>query len=138
LPNLLSQVGRARESEAKSMLGALNRAQQAYFTEKAAFAGAGQISNLEIPIGDTSYYTFSIVDEAVQKATGNNNANNGTKDYLGGVQFGTDVRSYRAILCRSTNIATNYGLASTDVINAGVDVSTNTLSCNTTNSEEIR
>ena len=38
LPNLLGQVGKARESEAKSQLGAINRAQQAFFTERGEFA----------------------------------------------------------------------------------------------------
>jgi len=37
LPNLLGQVGRARESEAKTSLGAIQRAQQAYFTERGKF-----------------------------------------------------------------------------------------------------
>jgi type IV pilus assembly protein PilA len=30
LPNLLSQVGKARESEAKTAVGSINRAQQSY------------------------------------------------------------------------------------------------------------
>jgi type IV pilus assembly protein PilA len=138
LPSLLVQVGKARESEAKSILGALNRAQQAYFTEKSVFANAGQIDNLEIPLGDTSYYTFSVVAEAVQKATGNNNLGNGTRDYLGGVQYHTDTGTYRGIICRSINSATNYSLAATDVVNAGIENSSNIIGCNTTTSEEIK
>ena len=39
LPNLLGQVGKAREAEGKNGLGILNRAQQAYFLEKKMFAG---------------------------------------------------------------------------------------------------
>jgi type IV pilus assembly protein PilA len=49
LPNLLGQVGKARESEAKSTIGALNRAQQSYYTEKAAFANSTSL--LEVPTG---------------------------------------------------------------------------------------
>jgi len=37
LPNLLGQVGRARESEAKTNLAAIQRSQQAYFTERGRF-----------------------------------------------------------------------------------------------------
>ena len=37
LPNLLGQVGKARESEAKTALGALNRGQQAYHLEASQF-----------------------------------------------------------------------------------------------------
>lgn len=137
LPSLLSQVGKAREAEAKAILGALNRAQQVYFSKNSTFANSGQINTLEVPIANTNYYTFSIVGEAIQKATGNNNAINGTKDYLGGVQFASDFRSYRGIVCRSTRSATNYDIASTDIINAGIDVSTNILVCNLANSQEI-
>ena len=48
LPNMLGQVGKARESEAKSTIGALNRAQQAYYTEKGSFADA--TNKLEVPV----------------------------------------------------------------------------------------
>ena len=37
LPNLLGQVGKARESEAKTALGALNRGQQSYHLEASQF-----------------------------------------------------------------------------------------------------
>ncbi len=137
-PNLLTQVGKARESEAVINLGALNRAQQAYFTEKSSFAGIGQLDNLEVPISNTGYYTFAIVDIGVQHAIGKNNGTNGTKDYLGGVQYRTDVRTYRNIICRSTDFANDYELTATDVINAGVNTSTNTIQCNSTTSQSIR
>ncbi|MBE9171241.1 prepilin-type N-terminal cleavage/methylation domain-containing protein [Pleurocapsales cyanobacterium LEGE 06147] len=138
LPNLLSQVGKAREAEAKNILGALNRAQQSYFSERAVFADNGQIDKLEVPLGGVKYYTFDVVALGVQKATGNNNANNGTRDYLGGVQYATNTRAYRSILCRSTKSASRYDIAATDVINAGVNVSANVIACNNANSEEIK
>ena len=138
IPNVLNQVGKARESEARVQLGALNRAQQAYFTEKGTFVDADQISLLNVPITNATYYTFSTVDEAVQQATGNDNANNGTRDYLGAVQFSSDTGSYRGIICRSTNAATAYSLTNTDVVNAGVTLSSNVIGCNSTNAEEIK
>lgn len=138
LPSLLSQVGKARESEAVVNIGALNRAQQVYFTEKSVFAGAGQINNLETPVSNTNYYTFTIADDGIQHAIGNNNANNGTKDYLGGIQFSTDIRSYQGIICRASNSLNGYVLTDTDITNAGVSASTNILSCNSTNAEEVR
>ena len=139
LPSLLTQVGKARESEARVQLGALNRAQQAYFVEKGAFVDdAGQMNLLDVPVANTTYYTFSIVDEAVQQAIGNDNANNGTRDYLGAVQFSSDTGSYRGIICRSINAATAYSLTNTDVFNAGVTLSSNALGCNSTNAEEIK
>lgn len=54
LPNLLGQVGKARESEAKSQLGAINRAQQAFFTERGEFAR--ESFNLEVPLGNEKFY----------------------------------------------------------------------------------
>ncbi len=38
LPNLFGQIDKARTAEARQFLGALNRAQQAYYFEKASFA----------------------------------------------------------------------------------------------------
>ncbi|MGB5768668.1 MAG: prepilin-type N-terminal cleavage/methylation domain-containing protein, partial [Crocosphaera sp.] len=54
LPNLLGQVGKARESEAKSTLGAMVRAQQTAFAERGEFAGS--IANLEVPVGNEKFY----------------------------------------------------------------------------------
>ena len=38
LPSFLNQANKARESEAKTYVGSMNRAQQAYYLEKTAFA----------------------------------------------------------------------------------------------------
>jgi type II secretory pathway pseudopilin PulG len=38
LPSFLNQIGKARGSEAKSILGTVNRAQQAHYLEKGSFA----------------------------------------------------------------------------------------------------
>lgn len=46
LPNLLSQTGKARESEAKSLLSSIAIAQQSYFFEHQSFANS--ISQLDI------------------------------------------------------------------------------------------
>ncbi len=105
LPNLLGQVGKARESEAKNTIGALNRAQQAYFTEKAVFIeDDADILKLEIPINtdDTKdYYTYSVTGEGVQIATGNDNDKNGTKDYEGAVAYDTTNRQFSTVVCRA-------------------------------------
>lgn len=138
LPNLLGQAGKARETEAKNTLGVLNRAQQTYFYEKGVFANAGEIDKLEIPVDNNGYYSFTIVGTAVQKATGKDNANDGTRDYLGGVQYMSDLQTYKNILCRSTKKVSNYDISSTDILNTGTNLSTNVLTCNTVNSELIK
>ncbi len=68
LPSLLGQVGKARESEAKSQLGAINRAQQAYFTEYSNFAP--HATTLEVPMGNEKYYLITIEDNGAAPATG--------------------------------------------------------------------
>ena len=60
LPNLLGQVGKARESEAKSQLGAINRAQQAFFTERGSFATSS--FGLEVPLGNEKFYLIVLDD----------------------------------------------------------------------------
>jgi type IV pilus assembly protein PilA len=56
MPSMLSQSNKARESEAKTYIGAINRAQQAYFLEKGTF---GYITNLELGISNSANYTYS-------------------------------------------------------------------------------
>ena len=91
LPNLLGQVGKARESEAKNIIGALNRAQQSRFVERGSFAGntdvtttpivvpaatAGAVSGnnyislLEVPTSAAQYYAFGVPEAGLQIATG--------------------------------------------------------------------
>ena len=69
LPNLLSQVGKARETEATTNLGALSRAQQSYHFETQAFSSS--ISNLDQNISIVSeYYDFpdpSVADANIVK-----------------------------------------------------------------------
>lgn len=121
LPNLLGQVGKARESEAKSTIGALNRAQQARYTEKSAFE-ASTINNLEVPVNTSStstsnYYYYSVPAEGVQLATGINNGTNGTRDYAGGVAYNSTNLTFSSVVCRAT--ATSTTLASTNITTPG-------------------
>lgn len=129
LPNLLGQVGKARESEAKSTIGALNRAQQSYFSEKAAFANS--TSTLEVPTTG-KYYSFN-TNNAVSNAIGSSNATQGTRNYTGGVQYATDTRVFTSIVCRATD-SPNYN--GQTVSNTGA-IGTATMAC-TGNGEEVK
>ncbi len=62
LPSLLAQVAKAKQAEAKQNVGALNRAQQAYFLENQAFVtGAGSLSLLGVGIkSQTVNYSYRI------------------------------------------------------------------------------
>jgi type IV pilus assembly protein PilA len=56
LPNLLNQVGKARNSEGRSGVGALNRAQQVYRTENRTF---GALSSLDTTVQNSKLFTFT-------------------------------------------------------------------------------
>ncbi len=68
LPNLLGQVGKARESEAKSQMGAMTRAQQGYFTEYADFAATAE--ELEVPVGNEKYYVITVENDGATPPSG--------------------------------------------------------------------
>jgi type IV pilus assembly protein PilA len=105
LPNMLGQVGKARESEAKTTIGALNRAQQARYTEKASFTS--DLTQLEVPVNtnDTSkgYYTYKATGLGAQLANGNNNTANGTRDYAGATAYDTTNLTFSTVVCRATD-----------------------------------
>jgi type IV pilus assembly protein PilA len=107
LPNLLGQVGKARESEAKTTIGALNRAQQARYTEKASFTST--LTQLEVPVNTDSskaYYTYVGTTAGAQHAKGNSNASNGTRDYSGAAAYNTSTLTFSTVLCRGNDTGT--------------------------------
>lgn len=140
LPNLLGQVGKARESEAKSTIGALNRAQQAYYTEKAKFVGDGAgdtIALLEVPVNTDAnstknYYSYSVVGgtPGVQLASGINRDTNGTKDYAGGVAYNTTDRTFSAVVCRMLDGTVD--ITQTDITTPGAGAGVVVTCANTT------
>jgi type IV pilus assembly protein PilA len=58
LPSFLNQANKAKQSEAKTYVGSANRAQQAYFLEKNAFAP--DLTTLELGISNTPNYSYTI------------------------------------------------------------------------------
>jgi type IV pilus assembly protein PilA len=57
LPSYLNQAAKTRASEAKSILGTINRSQQAYRLENNTFAGV--LTNLDAKISG-NFYTYSL------------------------------------------------------------------------------
>ncbi|WP_045359535.1 type IV pilin-like G/H family protein [Microcystis aeruginosa] len=55
IPSLLGQIAKGKQAEARSVLGAINRAQQAYRYENVTFTTLNQ---LPIAINDAKFYTF--------------------------------------------------------------------------------
>jgi prepilin-type N-terminal cleavage/methylation domain-containing protein len=65
IPNLLEQIGKARETTAKNGVSILIRAEQAYHFEKGFFIdGGGDIRNvskiLGVTLPESKYYSFSV------------------------------------------------------------------------------
>jgi len=56
LPSFLNQANKAKQAEAQTYVGSINRGQQAYYLEKSAF---GELSSLELGISNTQNYTYA-------------------------------------------------------------------------------
>lgn len=110
LPSLLSQTNKAKQAEARQNVGAMNRAQQAFFLEKNNFTldpnelGVGiksQTTNFRYSIRGTANTVISNVAEGI--------GSNTLKSYAGGVgtlQSGTTGQTEvltQALLCESNN-----------------------------------
>jgi type II secretion system protein G len=55
LPSFLNQANKARQSEAQTYVGSINRGQQAYYLENSAF---GILEDLDLGITNTKNYTY--------------------------------------------------------------------------------
>ena len=123
LPNLLGQVGKARETEGKNGVGSVNRAQQSYHFEKGAFTP--NLTNTELQaqnvlgviVPASKYYDFAITSggstalasiTAIGKSaagTADNGAAQGTRDYLGEIGF-DGSGAYAQIICQADTTGT--------------------------------
>lgn len=105
LPSFLNQANKARQSEAATYVGSVNRGQQAYFLEKNAF---GTLTNLELGISNTKNYTYTSTPSgagtnAEAVTTGSPVAT--LKGYAGRVWVGVgsdNTATTLAILCEGT------------------------------------
>ena len=114
LPNLLNQVGKARETEIKNAVGTVNRSQQAYHFEKQAFASTS--GDLGVSL-QTEYIDPGTVDGDITavntNGTGTDSAvftpinaesdNDGTRAYSGGIFY--TAGQYTQIVCQSAQPA---------------------------------
>lgn len=104
LPNLLGQVGKARESELKNAVGTINRSQQAYHFERQTFSDTIDKLGIEIPQKyQTAPPTITGTDSEATVVTTNANAiDDGTRAYSGLVTFADG--SYESAVCQSNEI----------------------------------
>lgn len=125
IPNLLGQVGKARETEAINLLSNINRSQQSYFAEKSTFATS--LDDLQVTVLPTlKSFFIPVVGTTSENAgaslvNGINNASNGTRDYIGAIAFNTTTQSFSAIIGRANAAqkSSNYDLLLIDATGVG-------------------
>ena len=128
LPNLLGQVGKARETEAKNGVGTINRAQQAYHFEKQGFSAALTDTNLEGQnllgvILKSDYFDFSTTnggatDFASVEADAKDAQNDGVRAYAAGIGHSNGV--YETVVCQGDVISTAAAASTAPTITANV------------------
>ena len=109
LPSFLNQANKAKQSEAKTYIGSLNRAQQAYYMENNQFADDASFGRLGLGIPDTTAtYTYEIYEggpngSAQHAASPVAGATASVKGYVGGVKVGelAGEATTVAILCEA-------------------------------------
>lgn len=103
LPNLLGQIGKARETEASSQLGTVGRSQQAYHFETKTFASDMNSLSLNVTVS-SGYYDFpdpSIANASIVKhqAIATTPWDISSRNFAVGVYYGGG--QYASILCRA-------------------------------------
>ena len=116
LPSFLNQANKAKQSEAKTYVGSMNRAQQAYYLEKGAFTASTSDLGLGIQTNTTNY-GYSITQVANSASTNGSVATNkatakgaALKGYAGVVALadvsGTTDKTTIAVLCEASSSGT--------------------------------
>ena len=140
LPSFLNQANRARQSEAQTYVGSMNRAQQAFYLENVSFTE--EISELGLGIAaDTQNYIYraqEIGTEDIQQAVQNVAIPSDGEDdpdfsesspllaFVGAVGLGTTTgeatgeQTTVAVLCRSNNTPAQ-GLTAAQIVAASGD-----------------
>ena len=100
LPSFLNQANKARQSEASTQIGSMNRGQQAYYLEKSEFAP--NITALGIGVPDTTdYYKYATSGGTGTQATSTAVKTKGTvKEYSGVVWITTAADGNATSLAR--------------------------------------
>ena len=123
LPNLLAQVGKARETEGKNAIGTINRGQQAYHFEAGDFSPTiadADLATVGNPLGvaiESEYYIFTVgdptigdpatltdPDESLSTAVPVAAQADGVRNYAGGIEFLPSTGLYDTVLCQGASI----------------------------------
>lgn len=119
LPNLLGQVGKARETEAKSALGSMNRSQQAFFLEQRKFYNGDSWKDaLGVNPGEGFYEYKNKTTESDASSTtapkssfmanAKSPANDGTRDFAAGMRYTPSSGNFGSVVCVATTKDSTY------------------------------
>jgi type IV pilus assembly protein PilA len=122
LPSFLNQANKAKESEAKTYVGATVRAQQAYFLENSHFATNFAKVELGINTGTKNYeYTLGEPDKAKVYIFGKSNNTNTLRSFVGAVAVGqatSGEATTLGVLCRGSKADKLASAAAVDITGA--------------------
>jgi type IV pilus assembly protein PilA len=122
LPAFLNQASKARQSEAKTLLSTMIKAQQSYLTEKKRFASLADVNYLGLGFGtDSPNYTFTIDGGGLNSTAVTNQAipkTNVLKAYLGGISLSTDA-TLLSTICEANLSPVDGGPSGLEVFGAG-------------------
>ena len=157
LPSFLSQANKAKQSEAKTYIGSMNRAQQAYYLENGTFAFNSKFSQLGLGIDDqTATYDYSISTTAAASGAAVRNyaipreLNDqlaSVKAYGGGVSIGgvstagIAEAATLAIMCEGMSSPIQGGVKDTAGVDAAIMIGpapANTPTCNETTMKMLK
>ena len=102
-PNLIAQIGKARETEASSQLGSVGRSQQAYHFETQVFAPDMDSLSVNVAVTD-GYYNFpdpTIANESIVKHQAVANAPYDVSSRNFAVGLYHDSGNFSMVLCRA-------------------------------------
>ncbi|MEH1933147.1 MAG: type IV pilin-like G/H family protein [Nostoc sp.] len=116
LPSFLNQANKAKQSEAKTYVGSMNRAQQAYYLENTSFTNSIGSLGLGIATKTVNYayqISYTTGDSIATNQAVVNTAGAPLKSYVGGVevtnQAATSEATTIAVLCEASLPMSNGG-----------------------------
>ena len=117
MPIIFANIGKARETEATSRLGAIVRAQHAYHFQFKTFATTTQAALGGTP-DNSGYYTFpdpSVATDTLVKhqAIPNSPWNRSSRVYAGGTYYDASVGSVLTTICRAKGVGETVAVGNT-------------------------
>ena len=136
LPSFLNQAAKARASEARTNVGAVNRAQQAYYLENQVFVGIASGVPTELGLGtqNTANYTYKSVLSGTTGVFNNGTPGAGKNDlkaYVGAV-LRTNNATTISNLCETNNAVASGTAAANPALDATANSNAGSITCDST------